>query len=79
MNNIYSLHSEDLSHLGGLMGTEYTTTNWIKYFTSAELAKEYAEKDFGKSISWKAFRPAGHRSGDLRYVAYTIQKIKIVK
>lgn len=74
MNNIYSLHSENLSNLGRTMGTEYTTTNWIKYFTSVKLAKEYAEKDFGKSIKWK-----GYSSGDLRYVAYTIQKIKIVK
>jgi hypothetical protein len=41
---VYNLELEDASHLGGPMGTEYTTTIWVKPFASMQRAKAYAEK-----------------------------------
>ena len=77
MKKIYSLTSEDLTHLGGSMGTEYSTTNWIKYFTTINLAKAYALKDYritdkNLDIKWR-----GNHSGDLRWVSYDIKTIKV--
>lgn len=52
MENIYKLISENLTNLGGPMGSEYTYNNFVKYFDSIKKAKEYAEKDYGKAIPW---------------------------
>lgn len=74
---IYELLSENLSHLGGPMGSEYTTDNWRKHFDDVELAKKYAEKDFKNKIKWQK-SPSGYCSGDLHFVMYTIKKLKII-
>ena len=47
-NKIFTLICEDASHLGGSMGTEYTTLLWTKIFTDKDKAKEYAKKKVGK-------------------------------
>lgn len=41
---VFNLICEDASHLGGPMGTEYTTHLWTKTFSSVDKAKAYAEK-----------------------------------
>jgi len=68
---IYELIYEDLTHLGGPMGTEYTTNHFKGIFTSEEKAKKAAEEDYGKSISWRKDEEELH-SPDLIYVMYHI-------
>jgi hypothetical protein len=68
---ICTLVSENLSHLGGPMGTEYTTTNYSKPFKSIEKAKKFAEKEYGNELKWLA-TDKGLRSEDLGYVMYYI-------
>lgn len=77
--SIYILVSENLSHLGGQMGTEYTTTNYTKYFSKYKFAMDYAEKDYGKSIIWIGDRKGkgGVDSGDLGHVKYYISKLEV--
>lgn len=74
---MYSLTSENLSGLGGSMGTERTWANWVKYFNSIKEAKAYAEKDYtgGRDLVWSR-TSAGYCSPDLGYVMYWISKIK---
>jgi len=74
---MYEVESENLSSLGGPMGTEHTTTNWRKYFLDLINAKSFCEKDYGKKIEWKRKGHNGACSGDLLYVMYNIRKIKI--
>ena len=82
------LTSENLSNLGGSMGTEYTYDNWVKYFTTVAKAKAYAEKDYRKgeigfrgdplpAIRWTG-RDRTWSSGDLRWVMYHIATVKVV-
>ena len=73
---MFQLYSENLTGLGGSMGTEHTWANYVKFFISVDLAKEYAETGFGNPIKWKKFRD-GYKSPDLRYVMYYISKIKV--
>ncbi len=79
---IYILESNDLSTVGGPMGSERITTNFVKYFYSIDNAKKYAEEDYfnyyagDESIKWKK-TPHGITSGDLRSVEYNIEKTKI--
>jgi hypothetical protein len=73
---IYKLVSENLSGLGGPMGTESTSINFVKYFTTVDKAEKYAEKEFGKTITWKKYGRELN-SGDLRFVMYHISKIEI--
>jgi hypothetical protein len=42
--DVYNLTCEDASHLGGPMGTEYTTHVFTKPFTTLQKAKDYAKK-----------------------------------
>lgn len=47
---------EDASHLGGPMGTEYTTHLFSKQFPSIEAAQNYAkefEENFSEWATWK--------------------------
>ena len=82
-NTVYELISEDLSHLGGPMGTEYTTESSLGLFSGEdglEKAKKAAEKHYGGKIKWSKDKyPEGSLcSGDLRYVMYHI-RIRRVK
>lgn len=77
--NIYCLTSTNLTGLGGPMGSERTVTNYIRYFSKKEYAQAYAEKEYGKKITWRSEISGGCSSGDLRYVMYEIAKIKITK
>lgn len=80
---IYQLTSllEDLSRIGGRMGTEYTTINYTKPFSSLDKAQEYADNEYfahrGQKIEWTKINKNIWSSGDLLYVMYEIRKIKI--
>lgn len=73
---IYELVSENLTQLGGRMGTEKVTTNFRKLFSSLQRAKRFAEKDYEKNISWILIK-GGFRSPDFGYVIYYIYKKEI--
>lgn len=75
---MFELESENLTGLGGMMGTEHTWTNFRKFYSSAELAKEAAEKDLGEKIEWFKTKN-GFRSGDLGHVMYHIKEVKVEK
>lgn len=73
---VFELKSENLTNLGGPMGSEYTTTNWRKLFETEEAAKKYAEKNYGRKIKW--VKSGKHtRSPDLSYVMYHIKEVKV--
>jgi hypothetical protein len=73
---MYELQSINLTNLGGPMGTEYTKTNWRRYFKTLRGAKNTAEMDYGKKIDWRKTDGEIH-SGDLLYVLYNIKKLSI--
>jgi len=53
---VYNLACEDASHLGGMMGTEYTTHMFSRLFTTLEKAQKYAESygsGFPEWASWE--------------------------
>jgi hypothetical protein len=73
---VYNLECEDASHLGGPMGTEYTTTLWVKPFASMQAAKKYAVKyaKRGKDEpppDWKK------RSWDAGAYIFTVHRVMI--
>jgi hypothetical protein len=75
---MYELVSENLSNLGGRMGTEYTTINYRKFFTTIDGAKKAAEKEYKKKIVWKADKSGEYwRSPDLAYVMYHIRTVRV--
>jgi len=75
---MFELRSENLTGLGGRMGSEHTWTNFRKFYSTAELAIEAAEKDYGNKIKWYKNKN-GFRSPDLRYVMYHIKEVKVEK
>jgi hypothetical protein len=81
---IFKLISENLTNLGGPMGTEHTFANWVKYFDSVDNAKEYAMKDYtnGGILRWTfewVMDLNGWRSPDLGFVMYHINEVKVEK
>ena len=80
---MYKLTSENLTNLGGPMGTEYTYPNWEKYFNTILEAKKYAEKDFAKDpqkrkLTWTRENKQIYTK-DMGYVMYEIVKVKVEK
>lgn len=78
--------SENLTGLGGSMGTEHTSTNWRRYFKSLANAKAYAQYDYQKQIKdasaqldWIKVRRSngktGYRTQDMGFVMYHIDPI----
>jgi hypothetical protein len=54
----YVLHCEDASHLGGRMGTEYTTLLFTKVFKNLNDAKNFPsqyQKDILNWASWEKY------------------------
>lgn len=78
---VFVLESEDLSRLGGPMGTERTTVNFMRIFKSPASAMAYAQKDYGKrSIRWKKHpKRQEWSSGDLLHVMYTIYETEVME
>jgi hypothetical protein len=84
----YQLISENLSGLGGPMGTERTHNNYIRHFkddiagfdnhvvigSALRKAKDFAEHEYGKKIEWVKTNE-GWRSPDLAYVMFHINEI----
>lgn len=82
---MYKLISENLTGLGGPMGTERTWSNYTKYFKTVKAAKEFAEKDFDsfevrngryRKLVWHKDRDY-YRTDDMGYVMYYIKKVKV--
>ncbi len=71
---MYVLNIEDLSHLGGSMGTEYTTSTY-QYYKKQDNAVKAAEKLYENKIDWKK-KGSTLCSGDLSWVMFTIEEIK---
>ena len=69
---IYELLYEDLTNLGGPMGTERTITRTMGLFNNAEHAKGFADLDYGKHLKWIRVGP-GFRTEDLGHVMYHIK------
>ena len=74
---IYELIYEDLTHLGGPMGTEYTTEHSLGLFDDVDKAKKAAEKNYGGKLEWfegeeNDCEEGQIRTDDLRYVMYHI-------
>ena len=53
---VYELRADDLTGLGGPMGTEVVRTRWRFLFEKVESAMVYAEKDYhdltGEKFAW---------------------------
>lgn len=80
----YELRSENLTNLGGPMGSEYTFDNWTKSFSSMAKAKSAAEKDYSKECGGKPWHKiiwSGNKSKtssqDLNFVQYHIKQITV--
>ena len=73
---MFHLVHEDLTGLGGPMGTETTTEYSIGYFGKLSSAKHVAEMDYGQPIDWVQ-TDRGYRSPDLGYVMYHINVIEL--
>ena len=83
MDRVYSLTKNDLTGVGGPMGTDSVRTEWREYFTSIQFAKEVAEEDHQKgdareNIRWKK-DGNGLYSGDLQSHDYYIAPVVITK
>lgn len=84
---IFELVSENLTGLGGMMGTERTWTNWRKFFQTIKEAKEYAGEDFNKGPKSAASKDvkelkwhrsgAGYRTEDLGHVMYHVRPVVV--
>jgi hypothetical protein len=84
---VFQLESENLSHLGGQMGTEYTTTNWSKPFSSLATAKEYAAKDYRRQtgaknaklrpLVWVREHSRYVRTEDMGFVMYHVRSTTV--
>jgi hypothetical protein len=81
--NGYELHIEDASHLGGPMGTEYTTTiskkSYLTLTEAKQAALKYVRKHGGDpthEIKWN--KSGSHYYSDERFVIVTI-KPKLLK
>jgi len=75
---IYELVSENLTGLGGPMGSERVTVNFRRLYDCKRDAMEDAENDYGQPITWETYRRQGEpcegaHSGDLGHVMYRIR------
>lgn len=74
---MYRLTRENLTHLGGPMGTEYTTTDWTKYFHVFNKALAFAQKDNNnESLGWCVAGKRKWRSQDCGSHMYHITEVQ---
>jgi hypothetical protein len=87
---MYVLVSENLTELGGAMGTERTYENWRRHFKQLDSAKTAAQKDWDKQATGKVLAEhglskeldwikegSGCRTADLHWVMYHIKKLRV--
>jgi hypothetical protein len=72
---LFMLIAEDASHLGGPMGSEYTTHMWSKPFSSVEKARAYAEKFAKRRASICRWNIGS--SWDAGWVTFDIKKVEV--
>lgn len=82
---MFKLVAEDLSSLGGPMGSEKVVVIFTRYFNSVDNAKAAAEKDYisrsgarANTIKWREEwreRMGRWYSGDLGFIDYTITPV----
>jgi hypothetical protein len=82
----YSLTAIDMTHLGGSMGTDFTTNLWTNHYSTVKQAKTVALKDYRKrrgfsnvNIEWTSHDSEEWYSGDLSFIAYEIKPVKVAK
>lgn len=78
---IYEAEAEDLTHLGGPMGTEYTTGYYLGLFGSEALAKGAAQKHWTGNkqkgtLKWLK-EGKSWRTEDLGWIMYHVKVRKI--
>lgn len=78
---LYELTSENLTGLGGMMGTERTWNNWHKLFRRVSAAKAFAETDYRRQtrqrekVEWQR-EGLSWRTQDLAFVMYHIRPVR---
>lgn len=78
VKRVYEAIAEDLTHLGGPMGSEHTTEESLGLFSSRVKAQASCEKDYKGKLRF--FRPPGKtrwRTKDLGWVMYHIRAREI--
>ena len=75
---MWILINENLTQVGGRMGSDKTWDNWRKYFYHLSNAMAFAERDYvGVSdITWVQTQ-TGYRSQDLGHVIYRLERIHV--
>jgi hypothetical protein len=83
---LFVLESENLTGLGGPMGSEHTSCNWARYYKTMDKAKLAAKKDYKKECNGKPEEEIKWSKGknncssqDLRFVMYHISSMKVEK
>jgi len=75
---IYQLTSENLTGLGGPMGTERTSINWVKPYDSLEAAQAAANNNYEGVEEFKWTKGTnGWHSQDLGWVMYYIHEVEL--
>lgn len=84
---VWKVLKEDLTHLGGPMGSEYTTPILTKLFSKKEKAIEWIKKDMkkeGREDSFekptstnKSLKTSKHLYWDCLHVGYSLDKDKV--
>jgi len=77
--NSYTAIATDLTHLGGSMGTEYTTIIWIKNFKSLKSAKLHCEAHYKSKLTWTTVNNKCITTGDLGWIMYDIKLLEFEK
>ena len=76
---VYNLTCEDASHLGGPMGTEYTTHVFTKPFTTLQKAKQHAhkyQKNWPEHAKWIQDSPIRWHVDSGAYI-FEVKKMKV--
>jgi len=82
---IYMAVSENLTGLGGPMGSERTIINWQKHFHIISTAKRYCEQNYKEKTKGEKYIEKlqwyndgdGFQTQDLGFVRYIIKVIKV--
>lgn len=80
----FEVRSENLTNLGGPMGSESVSDNWSKSVSTMEKAKALVEKDYKKECGGKPEKIIKWTKGkkncntqDLRFVMYYIREVTV--